>query len=48
MLELNAAHATSFVIVTHDIALARRVGRAQTLVDGVLIGDDVAEASVSG
>lgn len=41
MLELNAAHATSFVIVTHDIALARRVGRAQMLVDGVLIDDEL-------
>ena len=43
MLELNAAHATSFVIVTHDVALARRVGRAQTLVDGVLVGDEKVE-----
>lgn len=36
MLELNEAHATSFVIVTHDAALAERTGTALHLEDGCL------------
>ena len=36
MLELNAAQATSFIIVTHDMALARRVGQTRVLEDGHL------------
>ena len=36
MMELNANFATSFVVVTHDPALAARMGRTLTLTDGVL------------
>ncbi len=37
MLELNEAHATSFVIVTHDAVLAQRVGETLMLEDGALV-----------
>jgi lipoprotein-releasing system ATP-binding protein len=36
MMELNANFGTSFVVVTHDPALAARMGRTLTLTDGVL------------
>ena len=36
MMELNANFATSFVVVTHDLGLAAKMGRTLTLTDGVL------------
>lgn len=36
MLKLNAARGASLVMVTHDAALAQRMGRVMTLTDGVL------------
>ncbi len=36
MMELNANFATSFVVVTHDPALASRMGRTLSLADGAL------------
>ncbi len=38
MLSLNQRHATSFIIVTHDEALARRAQRTLRLEDGLLAG----------
>ena len=40
MLELNASQSTSFVIVTHDVELAARTGRAMTLEDGRLLASN--------
>jgi lipoprotein-releasing system ATP-binding protein len=39
MLELNRELATSLVIVTHDVRLARRMSRALELADGILRED---------
>jgi lipoprotein-releasing system ATP-binding protein len=39
MLELNADQGTSLVVVTHDMSLAARTGRALHLVDGRLERD---------
>lgn len=36
MLELNQVHGTSFIVVTHDMSLARRMERVYQLQDGVL------------
>ena len=36
MMELNANFQTSFIVVTHDLGLAAKMGRTLTLTDGVL------------
>jgi lipoprotein-releasing system ATP-binding protein len=41
MMELNQSLGTSFVLVTHDAALAARANRIMRLVDGVLDSDEV-------
>ncbi len=38
LFELNRAHGTTLILVTHDAALAERCGRVLTLRDGVLNG----------
>ena len=39
MLELNREAGTSFVVVTHDTSLARRMDRIWYLADGMLRAD---------
>ncbi len=45
MMELNANFQTSFVVVTHDPALAARMGRTLMLTDGILGSAEIAIAS---
>ncbi len=45
MMELNANFQTSFVVVTHDPALAARMERTLTLTDGVLDNAEMGAAS---
>ncbi|MGH8191555.1 MAG: ABC transporter ATP-binding protein [Rhodanobacteraceae bacterium] len=45
MFELNRAHATTLVLVTHDMRLARRCARVAELVDGRLAGERSTEAA---
>jgi putative ABC transport system ATP-binding protein len=40
MFRLNREHATTLVLVTHDVALASRCGRRLSLAGGRLVGDE--------
>lgn len=44
LLALNAQHATSLIVVTHDIALASKLKRQYTLQDGHLLATQLAAA----
>jgi putative ABC transport system ATP-binding protein len=44
MFRLNREHGTTLLLVTHDVALARRCGRRLSLAAGRLIGDERADA----
>ena len=48
MFRLNREHGTTLLLVTHDVALARRCGRRLSLAGGRLVGDERASREGGG